>query len=495
MEFVTISQDQRKAFIEWVRIFKKGMNPNNLFDFWMKKGWCDPDKIVEKNMYFWCQSGFGDSKELFERSLKDKDEKIVSAALYSIIWYPDKRYLPIIKKLSFKDKKNKELKKVMINFLTNYDEKAVNKIPPEYSKSSNEKNNKIKHMPEPVDELLRLEIMGLEIGKGLIKIVDSSKGGDLLERINGIRRQFAIDLGFIVPIIRIRDNTQLEANEYHIKIKGDIVGKGFIMPDQYLAMNPSAKENVLEGIQTKEPAFNLPAVWINKNEKIRAEKLKYTVVDYITVLATHLKEIIKKYAHEIFIREDVAVMIENYNKRCPSVLNGIYPEKISLSKIHNIFKNLLRENVSIRDINTIFEAIGDYVGRIKDIDIFSEYIRTYLKRNICQKLVDKNNNLNVIFLDSKLEKKLEDSLQKSDTGYRIVIDADFKKELINKILNEIKNISEKGISPVLLISPNIRLYLKMLIENEIPNIPILSYAEIADNINLKKVSQIKIDFN
>lgn len=349
--------------------------------------------------------------------------------------------------------------------------------------------------PEPVDELLHVDLLGLEIGYGLIKLVDASKGGDLLERINGIRRQFAIDLGLVIPPIRIRDNMQLEANEYHIKLKGDIIAKYEIMPEFYFAMNPSGKKGDLVGIQTKEPAFNLPATWVNETEKERAESIGYSVVDATTVLATHIKEMLKKHAHEILIREDIAVMIKNYNKRFPSVLESIYPEKISLAQIHNIFRNLLREQVSIRNINTIFETIGDYVARIKDIEILTEYIRISLKRNICQKLKTEDNKLFFITLDPKLEEHFKNSLHKSEFGTNIVIEPHLKSKFIELLTNELSNASNNGISPVILTSPTIRIYLRKLIEKDLPYVVILSYAEIADNIIHETLSQINIDSN
>jgi len=346
--------------------------------------------------------------------------------------------------------------------------------------------------PEPVDDLLHVDVMSLEIGYGLISLVDSARGGDLLDRINGIRRQFAVELGLIVPPIRIRDNMQLGPNEYIMKIKDNEIAKGEIMPDFFLAMTPMEKENELIGVATKEPAFGLPATWVNEGEKQRAESLGYTVVEATAVLATHLKEIIKKFGYELLIRQDVQDMVETLKKRYPAVVEDIVPNKISVAQIHRVLQNLLREQVSIRNLMTIFEVVGDYAAMIKDTNLLSEYVRAALKIEISSRYATNGKEMYVITLDPALEQLLTESLQKSEFGAAIVLDPIVKSKLIEKIANAVGKASESGITAVLLVSTTIRLYFKNMIGRDLPSIPVLSYSEISDNIHANPLEMVSL---
>ena len=346
--------------------------------------------------------------------------------------------------------------------------------------------------PEPVDDLLHVDVISLEIGYGLISLVDAARGGDLLDRINGIRRQFAVELGLIVPPIRIRDNMQLGPNEYVLKIKDNEIAKGEIMPDFFLAMTPIEKENELVGIETKEPAFGLPAVWVNELERNRAESLGYTVVEATAVLATHLKEVIKKFGYELLIRQDVQNMVENLKKRYPAVVEDIIPNKIAVSQVHRVLQNLLKEQVSIRNLMTIFEVIGDYATIIKDANLLAEYVRSSLKLEISSQYATESKELYVITLEPSLEQLLTESLQKSEFGSAIVLDPVVRSKLIERIANSVGKASESGISTVILVSTTIRMYFKKMIERDLTSIPVLSYSEIADNIKVNSLEMINI---
>jgi len=238
---------------------------------------------------------------------------------------------------------------------------------------------KPKRGPEPVDDLLHVDILGIEIGIGLIPLIDSSQGGDFLERIIGIRRRFAIDLGLVVPIIRIRDNTQLNKNEYKILIKDHEVAKGQIKPSKYIAMNPDNIKEEIEGDRVKEPAFGLPAQWIDKSQMKNAEKLGYTVLDSTSVLATHLTEAIKAHGYDLLTRQDVKKLIDDVKKEYPVLVGGIVPKKISTTKIHRVLQNLLKEQISIKNLMDIFEVLGDHAEENKSVKEVTEILKKHLK--------------------------------------------------------------------------------------------------------------------
>ncbi len=380
----------------------------------------------------------------------------------------------------------------LLGIVTLYVKNAKTKQESDEQKILEEEKSKKPSGPEPVDDLLHVDVMALEIGYGLIPLVDTSRGGDLLDRINGIRRQFALDIGLIVPPIRIRDNMQLGANEYVIKIKGNQITKGEIMPDFFLAMNPTNREEELVGIQTKEPAFGLPATWVNENEKNRAESLGFTVVDSTTVLATHLKEIIKKFGYELLTRQDVQTIVDNMKKKYPATVEDIIPGKISVAQTHRVLQNLLREQVSIRNMVTIFEVIGDYASLIKDMEIMTEYIRSALRMDITRKHATDSGELYIITLEPRLENLMAESVHRSDMGTSIIIDPAIRNELLEKIAAAVGAASEIGISAVLLVSPTIRLYFRKLLEKDLPSVPVLSYSEIAENVKINSLEMIKL---
>ncbi|MDR1830036.1 MAG: flagellar biosynthesis protein FlhA [Candidatus Fibromonas sp.] len=335
---------------------------------------------------------------------------------------------------------------------------------------------------EKIEDYLLVDQMELEIGYGLIPLVDVNQGGDLLERITMLRRQMAGELGMIVPPIRIRDNIQLSPNEYLIKIKGNEVGRGELMMGSYLAMNPGNVSQRIPGIKTKEPAFNLDALWITESQKEAAELAGYTVVELPAVLATHLTEIIRRHASEILMRQDVKALLENVKKNSPAVVEELGP-MLSTGEIQQILSMLLQERISIRDLASILELMANAAKISKDTVFINEQVRLGLTRQICKPFVN-NGQMSVIALAPDLEQMLEASLQSTNRGPRLVI----RPDLVGRILERMDTIQTKiqalGEQPIIVCSPNIRYPLKKLLESNFPNLVILSYSEIVTGINI-----------
>jgi flagellar biosynthesis protein FlhA len=335
---------------------------------------------------------------------------------------------------------------------------------------------------EKIEDYLLVDQMELEIGYGLIPLVDVNQGGDLLERITMLRRQMAGELGMIVPPIRIRDNIQLSPNEYLIKIKGNDVGKGELMMGSYLAMNPGNVSQRIPGIKTREPAFNLEALWITESQKEAAELAGYTVVELPAVLATHLTEIIRRYASEILMRQDVKALIENVKKNSPAVVEELTP-MLSIGEIQQVLCMLLLERISIRDLASILELMANAAKVSKDAVFVNEQVRLGLTRQICKPYIN-SGQMQVIALAPDLEQMLEASLQSTNRGPRLVI----RPDLVGRILERMDVIQTKiqaiGEQPIIVCSPNIRYPLKKLLESNFPNLVILSYSEIVSGVNI-----------
>jgi flagellar biosynthesis protein FlhA len=335
---------------------------------------------------------------------------------------------------------------------------------------------------EKIEDYLLVDQMELEIGYGLIPLVDVNQGGDLLERITMLRRQMAGELGMIVPPIRIRDNIQLSPNEYLIKIKGNDVGKGELMMGSYLAMNPGKISQRIPGIKTKEPAFNLDALWITEGQKEGAELAGYTVVELPAVLATHLTEIIRRYASEILMRQDVKALLENVKKNSPAVVEEI-SSVLGVGEIQQVLCMLLQERISIRDLASILELMANAAKLSKDAVFINEQVRLGLTRQICKPFIN-NGEMSVITLAPDLEQMLEASLQSTNKGPRLVI----RPDLVGRILERMEIIQTKiqaeGDQPIIVCSPNVRYPLKKLLESNFPNLVILSYSEIVTGVNI-----------
>ncbi|MEY8303177.1 flagellar biosynthesis protein FlhA [Anaerosalibacter bizertensis] len=345
--------------------------------------------------------------------------------------------------------------------------------------------------PENVMSLLRVDDIELEFGYGLIPLADANQGGDLLDRIVMIRRQIAMELGLVVPIVRLRDNIQLNPNEYIIKIKGVEVSKGEVLFDHYLAMNPGMVEDEIEGIDTVEPAFGLPAKWIVDKEREKAEVLGYTVVDPPSVIATHLTEIIKERSHELIGRQDVKLLIDNVKEDYPAVVEELVPNILSIGDVQKVLSNLLREQISIRDMVTILETLADYGSITKDTDLLTEYVRQKLSGYITNKYVE-NNQLKVITLDSGVEELIMNSISKNETGSYLSIEPNIAQKILNNTLKSVQSLTSIGEQPIILTAPIVRLYFKRLTEQITRDLVVLSYNEIEPSIEVQSLGMVKL---
>lgn len=344
--------------------------------------------------------------------------------------------------------------------------------------------------PENVVGLLHIDPIELEFGYGIIPLADVNQGGDLLDRVVLIRRQLALELGMIVPVIRLRDNIQLSPNDYVIKIKGAEVAKGSLVFDYFLAMNSGDAEEELEGIKTVEPAFGLPAIWIQENQRDRAEMLGYTVVDPPSIIATHLTEVIKKHSFELLGRQEVQTLIDNIKQNYPAIVDELVPKLMSIGEVQKVLANLLKEGVSIRDMVTILETLADYSPITHDADMLTEYVRQSLGRAISKKFLVNSNN--VITIDPKVEQMIMDSVQKSDYGSYIALDPNVTNTIINSLTKNIQKLVQLGNQPVVLASPIVRLYFKRLTENTIPGLVVLSYNEIDPEAEIQSIGMVSV---
>lgn len=345
--------------------------------------------------------------------------------------------------------------------------------------------------PENVMTLLQVDPIELEFGYGIIPLADSNQGGDLLDRVVMIRRQCALDLGVIVPVIRLRDNIQLRPNEYIIKIKGIEIASGELMFDSFLAMNPGTADGELDGVKTTEPAFGLPAVWISENQKERAEMMGYTVVDPPSVIATHLTEIIKNHAHELLGRQDVQKLVDNIKENYPALVDDVTPKQLSIGDVQKVLANLLKEGVSIRDMVTIMETLADYAPVTKDTDMLTEYVRQSMRRNITKRFIY-NMQAKVITLDGSLEQAIMDSVQQTEYGSYLNMDPNNAQRIINNLLRELQKLTSIGEQPIVLASPVVRLYFKRMTEQVAPGLVVLSYNELDPSIEVQSVGVVKL---
>ena len=345
--------------------------------------------------------------------------------------------------------------------------------------------------PENVVSLLKVDPIELEFGYGIIPLADINQGGDLLDRVVMIRRQIALELGAIVPIIRLRDNIQLSPNQYVIKIKGVEVSKGEILFDHYMAMNPGYVEEEIDGIETVEPAFGLPALWISESQREKAEILGYTVVDPPSIIATHLTEIIKRHIHELLSRQDVQTLVDNVKETHPALVEELVPKILTISEIQKVLANLLKESVSIRDLVTIFETLADYGTITRDTDLLTEYVRQNLSRAISKKFLNQPSN-KVITLDPDLEQKIMDSVQQSEQGSYLALDPESTQKIFERLNQEIRRFNSIGQQPILLTSPIVRIYFRRLTEQVAPDLIILSYNEIDPSIEIQSIGMVSI---
>jgi flagellar biosynthesis protein FlhA len=346
---------------------------------------------------------------------------------------------------------------------------------------------------EKVEDYLHVDPMELEIGYGLIPLVDVKQGGDLLDRITMVRRQVAGELGIVIPPIRIRDNIQLKPNEYRIKIRTLVVGKGELMSGAYLAMDPGTVTKKMRGIETVEPAFGLPALWITESQKESADMAGYTVVELPAVLATHLTEIVKRNAHRLLTRQDVKGLVETVKESNSAVVEELMPAMLSLGDIHKILQNLLRERVSIRDLSHILETLADVAPKNKNADVLTEYVRNGLATQLCNQYKDESNIIAVLTIDPSLEAKLEGSLQETETGFRLALSPGEVGRIIEKIGAQMEKMKAKNELPVIICSPTVRGQLKRLTESNYPDLVVLSYNEIIPGVEIRSSGMVSME--
>ena len=344
--------------------------------------------------------------------------------------------------------------------------------------------------PENVVSLLQVDPIELEFGYGIIPLADASQGGDLLDRVVMIRRQLAMELGMVVPVIRLRDNIQLAPYQYCIKVKGVEVSRGELQNDSLLAMDPGTAEGGLKGKETIEPAFGLPAVWISVSQRDIAEMKGYTIVDLPSVIATHLTQVIKKYANKLLGRQEVQTIIDNVKETNPVIVDELIPKLMSIGEVQKVLGNLLREEICIRDMVTILETLADYATHTRDTDVLTEYVRQALSRSISQKYIDKSTSNGVLTIEPSLEQELASSIQKSDFGSYIAISPEKMETLINNLSKQVKGVLAMGEQPIILTSPGLRPYFKKMIERVIPSLIVLSYNEIDSDADIKSVGML-----
>ena len=344
--------------------------------------------------------------------------------------------------------------------------------------------------PENVVSLLNVDPIELEFGYGIIPLADVNQGGDLLDRVVMIRRQIALELGTVVPIIRLRDNIQLNPNQYIIKIKGIQVSEGEILFDHYMAMNPGYVEEEITGIPTFEPSFHLPAIWITESQRERAESLGYTVVDPPSIIATHLTEIIRSYISELLTRQDVQNLINNVKDSNPSLIDELTPKLLGLGEIQKVLQNLLKEGISIRDLLTIFETLADHAVVTRDTDVLTEYVRQSLKRAISAKYFSPNEQTSVVTLDPNIEQEIMNSVKQTEQGAYLTLDPQRTKAIMDSVEKEIAKLENLGKNPIVITSPIVRMYFKKLTEDYFKDLIVVSYNEIDANVELQSVGMV-----
>lgn len=343
---------------------------------------------------------------------------------------------------------------------------------------------------ETVVSLLQIDAIEFEFGYGLIPLADESQGGDLLDRVVMIRRQLALELGFILPTVRIRDHLQLSPNAYRIKVKGNVVAEGELLLDHYLAMSPGIEDPEVYGIETTEPAFGLPALWIDEETRARAEMSGYTVVDPPSVVATHLTETLKKHAADLLGREETKQLVEHLKETHPVLVEDVTPSVLSIGDIQKVLRHLLKEHVSIRNLPLLFETMADYGKVTKDADILGEYCRQGLARQLTDQVSPPDGPLYVVTLGGQTEQLIQDAVQKTEFGNYLALDPDQARDIIERTAEQLSMFERYGASAVILCSPTIRLFVRQLLERYYPDVPVLAYNELLSSVEVKSIGVI-----
>lgn len=345
---------------------------------------------------------------------------------------------------------------------------------------------------ENVISLLNIDPIEFEFGYALIPLVDASQGGDLLDRIVMIRRQLALEYGMVIPVVRIRDNIQLEPNEYRLKIKGNEVARGELLLDHYLAMTPAIDDDTIEGIETKEPAFGMPAKWISEEQKDEAEMLGYTVVDPPSVISTHLTEVLKRHLHELLGRQETKELIDHLKEDYPILVEEVTPDPLSIGDIQKVLAKLLRENVSIRNLPVIFETLADYGKMTNDTDLLAEYVRQALSPQLTKQYVSDDKHLRVITLAQSVEQLMMNHIQQTEHGNFLALDPESQEKIVKSIIEQVEQASLQYDKVVILCSPTIRMYVKQLIERSLPDVAVLSYNELEPDVQVQSIGVVDV---
>ncbi|MFV0342278.1 MAG: flagellar biosynthesis protein FlhA [Anaerocolumna sp.] len=346
--------------------------------------------------------------------------------------------------------------------------------------------------PENVVSLLNVDPIELEFGYGIIPLAAVNQGGDLLDRVVLIRRQIALELGCVVPTIRLRDNIQLNPNQYVIKIKGVQVSDGEILFDHYMAMNPGYVEEEITGIPTFEPSFHLPAIWITESQRERAESLGYTVVDPPSIIATHITEVIRSHIHELMTRQDVQNLINNIQEGNQALVSELVPKLLGVGEIQKVLQNLLKEGISIRDLITIFETLADYAPTTRDTDVLTEYARQSLKRAISGKYFPHGEMTSVVTLDPKVEQEIMGAVKQTEQGAFLSLDPEKTKDILSSVEEEVGKLENLGKSPIIITSPIVRMYFKKLTQDYFKDLIVISYNEIESNVELQSIGMVTV---
>ena len=342
-----------------------------------------------------------------------------------------------------------------------------------------------------VYNLLGVEPIEMEFGYSLLPLVDEASGGSFIDRIVIFRKQFAVEMGVVIPTVRLRDNGLINPNQYLIKIKGEEVAKGEVLVDYYLALDPGNSTGEIDGIDTIEPAYEIPGKWIRESEREMAEVYGYTVIDALSVIVTHMSEIIRRYIHELVSRQDINILLQNASKTNQAIVDDVIPGIISVSDLQKILMNLLKEGVPIRDMESILETIGDQGVAIKDTDMLTEYVRQKLKRTITRKYTD-GKSITVISLDQGIENTILNSAKKSEHGTYLAIEPVIVQKIVESVTEQIEKFKELIYQPIILTSPIVRIYFKRMIDQFLPNLTVLSFNEIDSNIQIQAIGIIQV---
>ncbi len=343
---------------------------------------------------------------------------------------------------------------------------------------------------ETVDLLLPLDPLEIEVGYGLIGYVDVAQGGELLQRIKSLRRQLAVEMGFVIPAIHIRDNLQLKPNQYTVILKGVEIARGELLPGHWLALT-SDKTPRVKGIETKEPAFGLPAVWIAEKEKESVQARGVVVVDPATVVTTHLTEIVKAHADELLGRQEVQSLIDNLAKTHPRVIEELIPKVVSAGTLHRVLQRLLRERISIRDLLTVLETLADYAPLTKNLDILTGYVRQALARTITKQYRDSEGGITVVMLSPEIEDKISQSVQHTEYESYLSVDPNWVQKVVRGVQKFLGTFASRGLQPIVLCSPGARIHFRKVLEKFVPNIIVLSHNEITHDVNIKSLGIVE----